>query len=199
LFLIKKILYWPFINVPFKLINRLILSIFYNPQYLKGKYFDEKLMGWLWAWKGIIFKLLGFNTKVPWPMTPFSRMHNPKNLIFHPDSINVFQSPGCYFNNHNARIIIGKGVHIAPNVGIITSNHDIYDLDKHVEGKDVKIGDYCWIGMNSVILPGVELGPRTIVGAGAVVTKSFPEGFCIIAGVPARVIKRLDNNLIKNK
>ena len=46
--------------------------------------------------------------------------------------------------------------------------------------------------MNSVITAGVELGPRTIVAAGAVVTKSFPDGFCVLAGVPAKMIKYLD-------
>lgn len=49
------------------------------------------------------------------------------------------------------------------------------------------------IKMNSVVLPGVTFGPKTIVGAGSVVTKSFPEGQCVIAGNPARVIKRLDH------
>lgn len=56
------------------------------------------------------------------------------------------------------------------------------------------IGDYSWIGMNSVVTAGVTLGPRTIVAAGAVVTKSFPEGFCILAGVPAKVVKYLDKD-----
>jgi acetyltransferase-like isoleucine patch superfamily enzyme len=46
------------------------------------------------------------------------------------------------------------------------------------------------VGMNAVILPGVVLGPATVVAAGAIVTKSFPDGFCIVAGVPARVIRR---------
>ena len=46
--------------------------------------------------------------------------------------------------------------------------------------------------MNSVILPGVRLGTRTIVGSGSVVTKSFPEGYCIIAGSPAKIIRHLD-------
>ena len=45
--------------------------------------------------------------------------------------------------------------------------------------------------MNSVILPGVVLGDHTIVGAGSVVTRSFEEGHCVIAGVPARKIKEL--------
>jgi acetyltransferase-like isoleucine patch superfamily enzyme len=46
--------------------------------------------------------------------------------------------------------------------------------------------------MNAVILPGVTLGENTIVGAGAIVTKSFPEGWCVLAGNPARVIRKLD-------
>ena len=47
--------------------------------------------------------------------------------------------------------------------------------------------------MNSVILPGVTLGDHTIVGAGSVVTKSFPDGDCVIAGNPARMIRRLNS------
>ncbi|EOJ3081127.1 DapH/DapD/GlmU-related protein, partial [Acinetobacter baumannii] len=53
------------------------------------------------------------------------------------------------------------------------------------------IGDKCWIGMNSVILPGVVLGNGTIVAAGAVVTKSFKQGNIVIAGVPAKIIKEI--------
>jgi acetyltransferase-like isoleucine patch superfamily enzyme len=46
--------------------------------------------------------------------------------------------------------------------------------------------------MGAVILPSVQLGDFTIVGAGAVVTKSFEEGYCVIAGNPARVIRQLN-------
>ena len=42
-----------------------------------------------------------------------------------------------------------------------------------------------------VVLPGVHLGPRTIVGAGSVVTKSFLDDYCVIAGNPARIIREL--------
>ena len=45
--------------------------------------------------------------------------------------------------------------------------------------------------MNSMILPGVTLGSHTVVGAGSVVTKSFPEGYCVIAGNPAKKIKAI--------
>lgn len=61
-----------------------------------------------------------------------------------------------------------------------------------MEGKDVVIGEKCWIGMNSVILPGINLGGNTIVAAGAVVTKSFPQGNVVLAGVPAKIIKELE-------
>jgi len=40
-------------------------------------------------------------------------------------------------------------------------------------------------------MPNVNLGDYTIVGSGAVVTKSFPDGFCVIAGNPAKIIKKL--------
>lgn len=61
--------------------------------------------------------------------------------------------------------------------------------------KEVRIDDYCWIGMNVVVLPGVHLGPRTIVGAGSVVTKSFSDGYCVIAGNPAKKIKDIEQSL----
>lgn len=62
--------------------------------------------------------------------------------------------------------------------------------------KPIVIGDYCWLGRNVNILAGVTLGPRTIVGAGAVVTKSFPEGYCVLGGNPAKVIKYLEKDKV---
>ncbi|MGX9133225.1 acyltransferase [Rummeliibacillus sp. JY-2-4R] len=190
--IIKKILQVKFIRNVFVFINKLLLSPFYDQKYLSGYYFDVKIMGWLWAWKSIPFKLIGVNNNIPWPASPDIRIHKAENIIFPVDAINIFQSPGCYYNNFSAKIIIGDGVYIAPNVGIITANHDVNDLDRHIPGKDVVIKNGSWIGMNSVILPGVELGEKTIVGAGSVVTKSFPVGNCVIAGNPAKIIKIIE-------
>lgn len=94
-------------------------------------------------------------------------------------------SHGVYIQD-TPHIHIGKGCWIGPNVGIIAINHDINNPDEHVEPKDVWIGDHCWIGMSAIVLPGVVLGPHTVVGAGAVVTKSFVDGNCVIGGNPAR-------------
>ena len=121
-------------------------------------------------------------------------------IIAHPRKVKVgvnssIARPGCYIQGAG-EVHIGKYVRLAPNVGILSANQDLYDQNKD-NLAPIKIGDYSWIGMNSVITAGVELGPRTIVAAGAVVTKSFPEGFCIIAGVPAKKIKDLDKELFK--
>lgn len=51
----------------------------------------------------------------------------------------------------------------------------------------VVVGDDCWLGSNSVILPGVTLAKGTVVGANAVVNKDFPQN-SIVAGTPAQVI-----------
>ncbi|TRX50249.1 acyltransferase [Fulvivirga sp. M361] len=97
---------------------------------------------------------------------------------------------GCYIQGKGG-IHIGDYTQIAPNVVIVSANHDVYDSRNHILEK-VIIGKYCWIGAGAKIMPGVILGDFTIVGAGAVVTQSFPDGYCIIGGVPAKQIKGLD-------
>lgn len=171
---------------------RLIAYISFDKKYIKGRWFEERRTGWVWVLRALwVQKILRFNSSSPFPINATTTVSNYNNLIFHPDDLNNMQSSGCYFQNFKAKIFIGRGFYIAPNVGIITANHDPYNLDKHLEGKDVIIGEKCWIGMNSVILPGVLLGDSTIVAAGSVVNSSFPEGHCVIGGVPAKFIKHL--------
>ncbi len=189
--LLRSISYNKYAQKILKKILRIFLRPFFNKTYLKGRYFDQKMYGWVWALKSAKFKILGFNRHIPFPIDPTVKIHNPKNIVFENDDLHIFQSPGCYYNNFSAKIFIGKGVYIAPNVGIITANHNFNNLDEHALGEDVIIGDNSWIGMNSVIMPGVILGEKTIVGAGSIVTKKFPEGNCVIAGNPAKVIKKI--------
>ena len=61
----------------------------------------------------------------------------------------------------------------------------------------IKIGDNCFIGMHSIILPGVSVGDNSIVGAGSVVTRDVPPN-SVVAGNPAKVIKTVDE-LIKKR
>ncbi|MFA0887642.1 MAG: acyltransferase [Synergistales bacterium] len=179
-----------FFKIIFIIFSKMLIPIFYNSEYLRGKWFESSPVGWIWAWRGLVWqKIFGFNRSIPWPTSPRISVSDYKKIHFDINDLNNFQGFGNYFQCFNGDIYIGKGSYIAPNVGIITSNHDLNNLDNHLEGKDVVIGECCWIGMNSVILPGVTLGSRTIVGAGSVVTKCFPNGNCIIAGNPARLLK----------
>ena len=89
---------------------------------------------------------------------------------------------------------IGDDVTIA--MGTILLTHDNSVIKCNIDATDyfgrIVIGDHCFIGARSILLPGVRLGERTIVGAGSVVTKSFPQGNMVIAGNPARIICTVD-------
>ena len=187
---IKKIIHTRF----FSAINRAVLSLFYKKDFLRGKYFDESRFGFVWAWKGIFRSFKLRFRGIRFPVGKNTRISNGRNLIFDVSSLNVFQQPGCFYQNYEAKITIGKDVHIAANVGVITQNHNPENPDEHLPAKDVYIGDHCWIGMNAVILPGVRLGDYTTVGAGSVVTHSFEDGHCVIAGNPAKTIKTFKEN-----
>lgn len=134
-------------------------------------------------------KIIGYNRSAYWPVH-FTSLVSGWNNIYAGIETSPGLMPGCYIQAIG-KIYIGDYTQIAPNVGIISANHDLYDSRKHIVSK-VKIGKYCWLGMGTVILPGVELGDYTIVAAGSIVTKSFPDGFCVIGGNPAKLIKLLE-------
>lgn len=86
-------------------------------------------------------------------------------------------------------IVVGNDVAFASDVYVM-------DSDSHgVEGRPhkqapVHIGDGCWIGARAMILPGVTIGKRVLVAAGAVVTRDVLDD-CLVAGNPARVVRQL--------
>ena len=89
---------------------------------------------------------------------------------------------------------IGSFCSISSGVNITTHDSVKWALSggkMNYEKSPVKIGNCCFIGTHAFISRGVELGNHVLVGAGAVVTKSFPD-FSIIAGVPAKVIGKVN-------
>lgn len=89
---------------------------------------------------------------------------------------------------------IGENVLIAPNVVLLSRMHEHKNIDIPIalqgyrKEKKVTIANNVWLGRNVIVMPGVKIGEGTIVAAGAVVTQSQPD-FCIVGGVPAKVIK----------
>lgn len=88
------------------------------------------------------------------------------------------------------RITIGHDVAIAEQVTIRDSDsHLIAQRPDYRMTAPITIGNHVWIGMRATILKGVTIGDGAIVAAGAVVIRDVPPA-CLVAGVPARVIKR---------
>lgn len=90
-------------------------------------------------------------------------------------------------------ITMGHSVRIGAHTSILAFNHTIADPDKEVfrqpiTQRGITIGDDVWIGSNVTILDGVTIGDRSVLAAGAVVTKDVPAG-AIVAGNPAKVKK----------
>jgi maltose O-acetyltransferase len=104
-----------------------------------------------------------------------------------------------FFANHHcvmldaAEIRIGNRVLLGPSVHLYSTTHSL-DAAERASGKQlvapIVIGDDCWIGGNTVIMPGVTIGRGTVVGAGSVVTASIPAGV-VAYGNPCRVMRSL--------
>ncbi|RBP89949.1 succinyltransferase-like protein [Cytobacillus firmus] len=107
---------------------------------------------------------------------------------------NVFFNTGCSFQDRGG-IRIGDGAMIGMNVTIATLNHGLsLETRNTTYPSPVIIGKNVWIGSNATILPGVTIGENSVVAAGAVVTKDVPEN-TVAAGVPAKVVKRINAGL----
>lgn len=91
-------------------------------------------------------------------------------------------------------VTIGDRVALAPRVTLVTSSYPNNSRYRGVVPESagpIVIGDDAWVGSSSVILPNVTVGEGAVVGAGAVVTRDAPS-MCIVAGSPARVLRKLD-------
>jgi acetyltransferase-like isoleucine patch superfamily enzyme len=144
-------------------------------------------------------KVLRINASVPWPVHPTSRVTKAENIDR--GSRTPGLSMGCHIDGRNG-IKFGSNVWIGPHVSIISMNHDVSNFHVYVTEDPITIEKNSWLGACCVVLPGVHLGEHTVVAAGAVVTKSFPGGNQILAGVPAIIVKKLsayDDSSPENK
>ena len=93
-------------------------------------------------------------------------------------------------------IEIGDDVWFGPDVYLTDAGHDSSNPDAPIgvamePAQPVRIGNQSWIGTGVVVLPGVTIGERVVVGANSVVTGDLPDR-CVAVGSPAKVVRRLD-------
>lgn len=107
------------------------------------------------------------------------------------------QLSGTSITARSQHIVLGRQVLLAPNCVIVDSDfHAHWPPEARATepapeaDAPVVIGDYAWIGMNCLFLKGVSIGEGAMIGAGSVVTRDVPP-FCLAAGAPARVLRRL--------
>jgi maltose O-acetyltransferase len=111
---------------------------------------------------------------------------------------NVTIMPGAFIDPRYS-FLISIGDNCSLSNGVIIVAHDAAPF-KFTDGftrlGKVEIKENCYIGTNTIILPGVTIGPNVLIAAGSVVNKSIPPNSCV-AGVPARVYSKFDE-FIKN-
>ena len=174
-----------------------------NNSVAKHKYIKEILNGVfsLSFFKALIFSFGYFiHESVTWRYKLRSgknvRIHatasirNPENVFI--DDYSHINHQCCIWAGEYSKISIGKKVLMGPGVKFFSTNHGL-DLgapmmDQGYKEADIYIEDDCWLGANVVVLRGVRIAKGSVIAAGAVVTKSLLEEYCIYGGIPAKKI-----------
>ncbi|MGA4365135.1 acyltransferase [Pantoea ananatis] len=139
--------------------------------------------------------ILGDNVKIAKRCSIFGSKQNILEI-----GKDTYVGMNTILNGYSAKLKIGSNVSIAQNVNIMTDSgpnaspvlQKIYPIIK----KEITINDHCWIGASVIIMPGVTLGKYCIVAANSFVDKSFDD-FSIIGGTPAKLLKKIDPELLQ--
>ena len=181
---LKKIARWVLIS-PNQYRPRLWVRVFLNP--FKHKRGKNSIIRW--RTKMDLFPYKDFKLGSRSVIEDFTTVNNGVGeVIIGNDSFigvgNVIIGP----------VEIGNHVMTAQNVVMSGMNHSYEDINtpptiQKVSTDQIKIADNVWVGANSVITAGVNIGRHTVIGAGSVVTKDLP-AYCVAVGNPARIIKK---------
>ncbi|HEY3448892.1 MAG TPA: sugar O-acetyltransferase [Myxococcales bacterium] len=137
--------------------------------------------------RSLLERLLGGGGDSAWIQPPF----------FCDYGSNLYLGQRVYFNFNCVvldvcEVRIGEFTMFGPAVQIYTATHPLSAPKRRLSefAKPIEIGSDCWIGGGAVILPGVRIGNKAVIGAGSVVTRDVPSGV-VAAGNPCRVIREI--------
>ena len=188
-----------------KIIKKFLIKLYFGNSFFrkgikfgKGSFIREHSVV-----NGGKYMKIGYNTRI-YPYSRIECFDNISNEKLYPkltigNNVIMGRNTSILCTNE---INIGDDSMFASYSFISDENHGIdlsvkkrYECQK-LTSKPVNIGKNCWIGEKVIILPGVNVGNNSIIGAGSVVTRSIPDN-CIAVGNPARVIKKY--NFSNNK
>lgn len=128
------------------------------------------------------------------------KIHGQNPLIIDNEESAMKRIPkSVYFNTRSGSITIGYNTVFGENVMVLTGKHLNYSESNeqgvsihHVplSGRDIQIGENCYIGSGAIIIGKVKIGDYSVIGAGSVVTKDIPEKV-FVGGIPAKIIRKI--------
>ena len=158
----------------------------FNKQWDNMRVFQNKMAGALYVARNASLEVDSFNVYAG------SRINVNEGAVLRMGS--GYMNYDCVVDVFSS-VTIGHNVVISERVAIRDSdNHVVWEQDNQTDKEakpmtsPVVIEDHVWIGMNAIILKGVTIGEGSIIAAGSIVNKDVP-AHCMVAGVPARVIK----------
>ncbi len=182
-----------------KILDRLSFYVFYQSYYKKtfASYGDNVRWGKNF-WRLTIPKSVRISCPEKISIASHCQIDEGVFLQCHEKGDGIVLHEGVRINCHSHllsydKIELHKKVLIAPFVLLTSGNHGIKNKEApimdqpHQAAGPITIGEGCWLGQNCKVMGGVELGKYSLVAAGAVVTKSFPE-LSKLAGVPAKIL-----------
>lgn len=150
----------------------------------------------LWFQK-IKVKNIGKNSEI----RPYATILGTDNVyigdnVIIPGGTTIATYPG----HKESRVVIEDDVLLGPNVAIYSSTHQYRDIRLPIKEQGYKHGvttlkTGCWIGINSVIMPGVTIGKNSVVGSNSFVNKDVPD-YAVVVGSPAKIIRILHEESI---
>ncbi len=146
------------------------------------------LSSWLERWTQTRYQARWLKQRVT--LLPGTKVTSPHKVVLGQDILVSHEG----WLQASGGLTVGSRVMMGPRVMLLTANHDL--LTRVTQTAPIVIEDDVWIGAGATVLPGVTVGQGSVVAAGAVVTKNVPP-FCVVGGVPARVIKELEPGSVR--
>jgi len=115
-----------------------------------------------------------------------------KNIIIR-DSVTI-NSYTILCTDEKSKIILNNNVRISFSCVLVTVGLDVNNLGMkrtHIPYGDIILEENVWLGSGSIVLGNVKIGKNSVVAAGSVVTEDIPPN-CVVAGIPAKIVKRLE-------